>query len=229
MANKTLSGTRIQLRRDTASNWSAKNPVLLTGEAGYDTTNKILKIGTGSTAWNSLPAAHPTSGVTAGSYGPSADSNSKFVSVPYLTINNQGHVTLARQIHINTDKELVWEGNSTHVEGWFGSDTILAIELFTLTGNKIDYNYIRATAIVNSSNEHGNDETSASSSTLLCMKNVSVAGSPQNVKAIVSVNTDWEINEGESVTWSYITITVYDKNDSSTSNHNLRIGRIWRL
>lgn len=41
-------------RRDTAANWASANPVLASGELGFDTTNKILKIGDGSTAWNSL-------------------------------------------------------------------------------------------------------------------------------------------------------------------------------
>lgn len=41
-------------RTDTAANWSSSNPVLLNGEVGYDTTNKIFKIGDGSTAWNSI-------------------------------------------------------------------------------------------------------------------------------------------------------------------------------
>lgn len=45
---------RIQLRRDTAANWSSTNPVLNNGEPGFDTTNKILKIGDGVTAWNDL-------------------------------------------------------------------------------------------------------------------------------------------------------------------------------
>lgn len=44
----------IRLRRDTAANWSSVNPVLGAGQPGYDTTNGILKIGNGSTAWNSL-------------------------------------------------------------------------------------------------------------------------------------------------------------------------------
>jgi len=44
----------IQLRRDTAANWASANPVLASGQPGYDTTNKILKIGDGVTAWASL-------------------------------------------------------------------------------------------------------------------------------------------------------------------------------
>ena len=48
---------RIQLRRDTAANWSAANPVLLAGEAGYETDTGSFKIGNGSAAWNALPYA----------------------------------------------------------------------------------------------------------------------------------------------------------------------------
>lgn len=51
---------RIQLRRDSASNWESANPVLALGEPGYDTTNEKLKIGDGVTAWNSLPYAAST-------------------------------------------------------------------------------------------------------------------------------------------------------------------------
>lgn len=47
--------TRIQLRRDTGSNWTSNNPVLAIGEIGIDTTINNLKIGDGSTAWNALP------------------------------------------------------------------------------------------------------------------------------------------------------------------------------
>jgi len=46
---------RILLRRDTAANWSANNPVLASGEPGYETDSSKLKIGDGSTQWLSLP------------------------------------------------------------------------------------------------------------------------------------------------------------------------------
>lgn len=46
--------TKILIRRDTAANWTANDPVLFQGEIGYDLTNKKLKIGDGSTSWNSL-------------------------------------------------------------------------------------------------------------------------------------------------------------------------------
>lgn len=51
----------IQLRRDTAANWSSVNPVLANGEPGYATDTQILKIGNGSTAWNSLVGTNVSS------------------------------------------------------------------------------------------------------------------------------------------------------------------------
>lgn len=44
----------IQLRRDTAANWAASNPVLAEGEIGLDLTNDQLRIGDGVTAWSSI-------------------------------------------------------------------------------------------------------------------------------------------------------------------------------
>ena len=46
--------TIFKLRRDTAANWSSNNPTLADGELGFDKTNVYLKIGDGTTAWNSL-------------------------------------------------------------------------------------------------------------------------------------------------------------------------------
>ncbi len=55
--------TRIQLRRATAAQWTAANPVLTSGEPGLETDTGVFKWGNGVTAWNSLPAA--SSGGTA--------------------------------------------------------------------------------------------------------------------------------------------------------------------
>ena len=45
---------QIQLRRDTASNWTSANPTLAAGEFAIETDTDKYKIGDGSTAWNSL-------------------------------------------------------------------------------------------------------------------------------------------------------------------------------
>jgi len=45
---------QIQVRRDTASNWTSNDPTLAAGELGYETDTTYLKVGDGSTAWSSL-------------------------------------------------------------------------------------------------------------------------------------------------------------------------------
>ena len=45
---------RILIRRDTAANWTSANPTLAAGELGGETDTGKLKLGNGSTAWNSL-------------------------------------------------------------------------------------------------------------------------------------------------------------------------------
>jgi hypothetical protein len=49
--------TQIQIRRGTASQWTSANPTLAAGEQGYETDTGKMKIGNGSTAWNSLAYA----------------------------------------------------------------------------------------------------------------------------------------------------------------------------
>lgn len=46
--------TKIQVRRDTAANWTTNNPTLSAGEFGFESDTGKLKIGTGSSAWTSL-------------------------------------------------------------------------------------------------------------------------------------------------------------------------------
>jgi hypothetical protein len=51
----------IQIRKGTASAWTSANPVLASGEPGYDLTNSILKIGDGVSNWVSLSGIGSTS------------------------------------------------------------------------------------------------------------------------------------------------------------------------
>ena len=45
---------QIQLRRGTASAWTAANPLLADGEMGLESDTDQFKIGDGVTYWNSL-------------------------------------------------------------------------------------------------------------------------------------------------------------------------------
>lgn len=58
---------QIQLRRDTAANWTSANPTLAQGEMGLETDTAYYKIGDGSTAWNSLAySSLPSTATTTG-------------------------------------------------------------------------------------------------------------------------------------------------------------------
>mgnify|MGYP001350161153 CR=1 FL=1 len=48
---------RIQIRRGTANQWTAENPILLDGELAIETDTRKFKIGNGITTWNNLPYA----------------------------------------------------------------------------------------------------------------------------------------------------------------------------
>ena len=44
----------IQLRKGTGASWTSADPVLASGEPGFDVTNNLLKIGDGTTTWSNL-------------------------------------------------------------------------------------------------------------------------------------------------------------------------------
>jgi hypothetical protein len=60
--------TAIQIRRGTAAQWTSANPTLSAGEQGFETDTGKVKIGDGSTAWNSLAylGAGTVTSITAG-------------------------------------------------------------------------------------------------------------------------------------------------------------------
>ena len=45
---------QIQVRRDTAANWTSNDPTLAAGEIGFETDTNKIKLGDGATAWTSL-------------------------------------------------------------------------------------------------------------------------------------------------------------------------------
>jgi hypothetical protein len=45
---------KIQIRRGSAADWATHDPILSSGEIGYDVTNKNFKVGDGSTIWSEL-------------------------------------------------------------------------------------------------------------------------------------------------------------------------------
>jgi len=72
---------RIQMRRDTAANWTANNPILAAGEMGLDTTNNTWKIGDGAKTWSLLTYSNAT-------FGPSSLTGN--TTIPVLSISQVG-------------------------------------------------------------------------------------------------------------------------------------------
>lgn len=50
----TLIVQAIQFRKGTAAEWSSVNPILLSGEVGFETDSQKLKVGDGTSRWNAL-------------------------------------------------------------------------------------------------------------------------------------------------------------------------------
>jgi hypothetical protein len=76
---------QIQVRRDTAANWTSSNPTLASGEIGYETDTGFFKIGNGSSAWTALTtyfklltAANMPSAVDAAKIADGSVSNTEF-------------------------------------------------------------------------------------------------------------------------------------------------------
>jgi hypothetical protein len=70
--------TKIQLRRDTAADWTSNNPTLAAGEFGWESDTNRFKIGDGATAWTSL--GYASDGDTAGITFVGDDSTGTLVS-----------------------------------------------------------------------------------------------------------------------------------------------------
>jgi hypothetical protein len=82
MSEPTTVSARMAQRYDTAANWTAANPTLLAGEIGVESDTSKIKIGTGSTAWNSLayqPWATTPIPVNAGGTGQTTYTNGQLL------------------------------------------------------------------------------------------------------------------------------------------------------
>lgn len=134
-----MSVRRIFLRRDSASNFASTNPVLSEGEPAFDTTNQILKVGDGVTAWNSLAQFQGPQGVAGptGATGPQGPAGNDAVGgiQSYTTANlpaNSPNGTIAYDTTIS-DHVYFKDGRWLKLS----DDTLVAdraIEVYILSG-----------------------------------------------------------------------------------------------
>lgn len=97
----------IQIRKGTTAEWNSANPVLGSGEPGYDLDLNHLKLGDGTNNWNSIQpigsSLHPNINAS-----DSSDNNLANHFVRNLLLDENGHVTgiyvtNSEQIEISTD------------------------------------------------------------------------------------------------------------------------------
>lgn len=119
--------TRIQLRHDTAANWTSVNPVLLEGEVGIETDTLKQKVGDGVTAWNSLSYME-SSEIFVAEYG-----TTTYQEV--LTAYNAGKVIFCYDDNNNTYAPIT---NYTGIDFYFSTGLINNISAsYTLDDNDI--------------------------------------------------------------------------------------------
>ena len=83
-----MAYTKIQIRRDTALNWTTANPILSSGEQGFETDTGKMKIGNGSSTWTALS-------YFAGSGGGTGTVTNVTGTAPITVINNTTAPTIS--------------------------------------------------------------------------------------------------------------------------------------
>jgi hypothetical protein len=125
---------RIRLRRDLASSWRAVNTVLTSGEPGFESDTNLLKIGDGTTPWNTLAYANrPDHSIAGGRL-------SVFQNVP-VPINGHQHATPAAILYyVPHESNLIalWAGLASGSAGTWrirAFDNSTAVSLVGLPAN----------------------------------------------------------------------------------------------
>jgi hypothetical protein len=139
----------IQVRRGTSAAWASANPTLASGEPGYDTTTKNLKIGDGSTAWTShtflgagkqtlwIPASEMTAATTSGPASAQLESTTNKVNYKVLDFDG----TADEFAHFNVAFPKSWnEGTITYQVFWSSTGTDTDSVVWGLQGVAISDN-----------------------------------------------------------------------------------------
>jgi hypothetical protein len=96
----------IQLKRDSAADWTTNNPTMVAGRVGIDETNRRLKVGDGSTAFDSLREMATTVRYHAWSFDPKAVCDGAVDRLFLMTVGDQyprGFVATAWKLSFEAD------------------------------------------------------------------------------------------------------------------------------
>ena len=151
--------TRMQQRRGTAAQWTAGNPVLASGEIGFETDTTKFKIGNGTTAWNSL--VHYASATELAALVDGAPAMLNTLNELSAAIGNDPD--FFTNIADNISGSIDQHNGTTNVHGI--ANTTLLATLTNVSTAQTAAEGFATTAVTNHSNDstmvHGIDDTSA--------------------------------------------------------------------
>jgi hypothetical protein len=136
--------TQIQLRRDTAADWTSANPTLAEGEVGYETDTGDFKIGDGATAWSSLSYfSSGGGGLSDGDYGDITVSGSGSAltidgQIQSVSSTNAATTTVIASNTCSTtssSKSVVIASSNSNAEGLTDSSAVIASADSKVNGN----------------------------------------------------------------------------------------------
>jgi hypothetical protein len=128
---------RIQLRNDTAANWTTSNPTLQAGELGHETDTGKFKLGTGVLAWTSLSYASILPGVAA-IVNADINASAGIVDTKLDTISTAGKVsgTAITSGNISTSGTVLTSNSLGYTTGAGGTVTQLTSKATAVTLDK---------------------------------------------------------------------------------------------
>jgi len=133
--------TNIQIRHDSAANWSLHNPILLSGEIGFETSSNFFKIGDGVSRWNSLSYVLPPSQFIPGLFSKIVKQNnqnivldSEWYSINELSFEAEANKNYRIQSYIKINTNYYSSFNASFLFGInspIGSSGILTNEIIS--------------------------------------------------------------------------------------------------
>jgi hypothetical protein len=115
--------TKIQVRRDTAANWTANDPTLSDGEIGFETDTGLFKIGTNNTSWTSLEYAQ----VSAQGYNLFTDTVTLFDPYTEQELSTLGAVPgppYKLKVYANVDNYAYTVGDTVKIKNFYDVEDI---------------------------------------------------------------------------------------------------------
>jgi len=161
--------TKIQVRRDTAANWTSVNPTLSDGELGYETNTGYMKIGNGSTQWSSL--SYFTPGAVDG------DANTTY-TLGTTASGGNANITLTGSDSTNDSVTLVAGTNVTLSVA--GDNITAAVDTDLANYNNANTGFITASSSSALTNKTGNISQWTNDSNYLTSGTISLSGKSIN-------------------------------------------------